>query len=449
MRDENSLMFAKSCFESVIEVDYPENFSVGSWWKGIQIRNRDSIRNFKNCEEAVLYAQNRSFSGFDHRARNAKSVIDFKINELKRLFAGFSFEEHTELQESIYSDKNSLEEINGSLYSNIFLTHLYHYLRTTFNFNAKSKIRRVIEIGGGYGGLARIFKIMNKDITYAIIDVPESLFFAHVFLSLNFPGANIAYINENKKIDLDKYDFVLIPVQFYQSLSNDEFEIVINTGSLQEMPDLTVKFWMNFIQNFIHVKMFYSFNYFLNNKKIYPETSKKEANYICPILDPFWKVNHFKVNPEVITIDCSGRNWLELYAERIKCEDRNRERIEEYFDKLVQAAKLERKGSNEWFQNIWMAIWIDPQEDLLKEMIDGINKFRSGSGAENNLLNYSMSKKYYDPRNMQDVFIFNKRFAKFCLEKLFRKSQPRHDYGEYDYGEYHYYGDLVNALSNK
>lgn len=451
--ENDILMFAKRCFESAIEVDYPEFFSVGSWWKNIQMKNRKSIRNFKNCGEAVLYAQKGSFSGFDHRERNAKSIIDFKINELKRLFPGFLFEEYAELQESIYSDKNSLEEINGSFkYSNIFLTHLYHYLRTTFNFNTKSKIRRVIEIGGGYGALARIFKIMNRDITYMIIDLPESLFFAHVFLSLNFPNASIAYINENKKIDLDKYDFVLIPVQFYQSLSNDEFDIVINTGSLQEMPDITVKFWMDFIQKFIGVKMFYSFNYFLNNKKIYAETSKEEANYICPILDPFWKVNHFKINPEVITIDCSGRNWLELYAERIKFEDRNAEKIKEYFHKLVQAAKLDRKGSNEWFQNIWMAIWIDPQEDLLKEMIDGINKFKSGSGAKNNLLDYAMSKKLYDPQNMQDVFIFNKQFAKFYIKKLIRKGQSQYDYGEShysDYGESHYYENLLNSLSNE
>ncbi len=442
------LMVAKRCFESAIVVDYPETFSVASWWKNIQKRNHDSIRNFKHCEEAVLYAQKGSFSGFDHRERNAKSIIDFKINELKRLFPAFSFEDHTELEESIYSDKFSLDETNdGSLYSNIFLTHLNYYLRTTFNYPTNSTIRRVIEIGGGYGALARIFKIMNRDITYTIIDLPESLFFAHAFLSLNFPNASIAYINANKPIHLDKYDFVLIPVQFYQSLSNDEFDIVINTGSLQEMPENTVTFWMDFIQTFIKVKMFYSFNYFLNNKRIYLETSKEEGNNICPILDPYWKVKYFKINPEVITIDCCGRNWLELYVERIKCEDRNPEKIREYFNRLVQGAKLHRKGSNDWFQNIWMAIWIDPQEDLLEEMMSGINKFKSGLGAKNNVLDYTMSRKLYDPQNMQDVYMFNKRFAKYCIEKIFRQNQYTPNYD--DYGESHHYKHLLDNLSTK
>jgi putative sugar O-methyltransferase len=440
-KDNNILISAKCCFESAIKVDYPENFSVGSWWKGVQIRNRESIRNFKNCEEAVRYAQSRS--GFEQRERNVKSIIDFKINELKRLFPCFSFEEHKDLHESAYSDKNTLEEIDGFLYSNIFLTHLNHYLRTTLNF--KSKIKRVIEIGGGYGALARIFKIMNKDITYTIIDLPESLFFAHVFLSVNFPDANIAYINENKKIDLEKYDFVLIPIPFYQSLTYEEFDIVINTASLQEMPDITVKFWMDFIQKFIQVKMFYSFNYFLNNKKIHPETSKEESNLICPILDPFWKVNYFKINPEVITIDLCARNWLEVYVERIKFKDRNPEKIKESAGDLFQSARLHPKGSNDWFQNIWMAIWIDSRGEFLKEMVDGINKFKLGIGAKNNALNL------YNFQNIQDVFAFNKRFAKFCFRKLrgiFRKKQ--YVYIDHtDYGESHYYENLLAGLSTK
>ena len=445
MENNNILMSAKSCFESVVEIDYPNNFTIGSHWQDIQIKNRSLIRNCNNCEEAILYAQTGSLSGFDHRVHSAKPIVDFKITEFKRLFPSFAFEEHKDLQESMYSDKNTLEEIDGLLYSNIFLTHLNHYLRTTINM--KSGIKRVIEIGGGYGSLARIFKIMEEDLTYAIIDLPESIFFAHIYLALNFPNAKIAYINQNQKIDMDNYDFALIPVQFYQALSNDEFDIVINTGSLQEMTDNAVRFWMDFIQNSIRVKMFYSLNYFMNIKKRYSEISKEESNQICPTLDPFWKMKYFKINPEIHTIDAHGRNWLELCVERLKFEEFNQEKIKEYSNKLYQSAKLHPKGSNEWFKNVWMAIWCDHREEFLLEMMDGIDKFKLGLGAKN----YIKSSKSYDPESLRDTYIFNKQFIKFCIKKVIKiVNKNQHIYfGSDDYDEYHYYRKLLDKSQTK
>lgn len=420
---------AKTNFEKVIKLQYPLNFSIGSWWKEIQVRNFEKIRNFNLAEEAIEHAQGK-YSGFDHRTFDknvAIPIINFKIKELEFCFPDFSLKDNINLRESNYSIKESLIEINGIPYSSIFPTHLNYYLRSNSLFG--QKINKVIEIGGGYGALARIFKIMNDKISYILIDLPESLFYADIFLSLNFPNAKIKYICEDEKINLSQFDFVLIPVQMYKVLENEKFDIAINTGSLQEMPDITVNFWMNFIQNFIHIKLFYSFNYFLNNKKKFSETSHEESNLICPVLDPFWRVRYFKINPEVITVDADGRNWLEVCLERIPPEERNYNLVE-YANDLFQKSRLYPRGSNYWFQNIWMAIWCAPNEKFINEIIEGIELFKRGIRA-------STPRNYYPKYSAKDYiskilnFIFKKKSMYYLL------------YRNDDFGELEFYGNLL------
>ena len=402
---DDILKFSKSCFEKVYEIPYPEKFFVSSWWRNIQNKNVELIRNFKSPLEAILYSQTGSLSGFDHRFPHVRKIIKYKIRKLKRDFPGIAFEEHKDLMESPYSDTTTLEKINGIPYSNIFLTHLNFYLRSTSTLN--STIERVIEVGGGYGGLARIFKIMSPDTSYIMVDLPESLFFAQVFLSMNFPDAKILYIDEDKKVDLDRFNFILIPIQFYHTVFGEKFDIAINTGSLQEMPDVAVKFWMDFIQNLIKVKMFYSFNYFLMDKRKHAETSEEEANLICPILDSFWDVRYFKINPEVASIDANCRNWLELLIERIPSSECDA-------NALFQKALLHPKGSNDWFENLWMAFWCEPREEFVDEMLKGIVLFKVGLGAKNNFC----TRFSWDLANLSDIFIVNEKFLKNIVKRI-------------------------------
>lgn len=370
------LITAKSNLERSYNVPYPSNFSIGSWWKIIQQNHFNKILSFNHAEDAIKYCQGTS--GFDHRIFDyevAMRIINFKIKKLKLLFPCFCLNDNYNLVESIYSDNASLVEIDGKKYSSIFLTHLYYYLRSSST--SANKISRVIEIGGGYGALARIFKIMDPKVNYCIIDLPESLFYAYIFLSLNFPNARIAYIRQNTKIQLSDFDFVLIPIQMYEILNKEHFDIVINTGSLQEMPPITVNFWMKFIQDIIIIERFYSFNYYLNNKYLFLETSNEEANLICPILDPYWTVDFFEINPKIATVDACERNWLEICLKRIPLEYRNFDVVdnaEVYF----QQATLYPKGSTYWFENIYMAIWAHPKGDFYNEMADGIEKFKRG-----------------------------------------------------------------------
>jgi SAM-dependent methyltransferase len=288
------------------------------------------------------------------------------------MFPGFTFAEHLELRESLYCDPESIEEFWDTPYSNIFLWHTNFYLRTStaFSDSGQGDIKRAIEIGCGYGGLARIYELMNPGISYTLVDLPESLFFAHNYLMLNFPDAKILYLDEDNQQKLDEhYDFVFVPVQASPLLAGRSFDVVTNTASLQEMTGETVAFWMDFIERQIEVKAFYSCNYFLK-LDIWGEVSGD--NLICPILDPYWKSKHFKINPPVITADAHSVNLLEFYVERIPSGEWDDSELPRDAAEMSEQARLEPMASDEWFEKLWMSIWKFPTQESISEMLYGL-----------------------------------------------------------------------------
>jgi len=379
--DKVILEEAKKCFERAYTTNYPEDFSANSWWKRIQDKNSDLINGFETSQQTVSYAQNGQLSGFDHRKEEMRSVIEFKLQELRDHFPGFSMGEHPELRESPYSNQDTVEEFDGVPYSNIFLYHTNFYLRSSSTFASPGSIKKAIEIGTGYGALARIFKIMDPGISYTMIDFPEMLFFAHNYLSLNFPDAKILYLDEDNQHEMgEEFDFILVPIQRFHLLKGQSFEFAINTGSLQEMTGEAVAFWMDFIENQIQVDGFYSCNYFLK-LGVWSQTSA--TNLMCPVLDSFWKAKYFRINPPVISVDANRVNWLELCLERIPAEKRDATSLKIDAAAMTAEAKQQTKGSDSWFENLWMSIWSFPTQESINEMLDGIRVCRQVSDDRN------------------------------------------------------------------
>ena len=374
---DRTLQEARDNFKKSAALAYPPSFSVTPWWKMKQQKTHDRITNFQSSQEAVEYAQAGQKSGFDHRifdAEIAKSTVLFKVGELERIFPPWRLKESPFL-ESQYSIKESLVELEGRQVSSIFLSHVNYYLRATAALKGAAP-KRVLEIGGGYGALARVFKLAAPKCAYVIVDLPESLFYSQTFLRLNFPDAVIGYVAEEGPVDVSAYDFLLVPVQLSHVLTGAAFDLAINTGSLQEMPMAAVMHWMRFLQETIKPSFFYSFNYFLNNKKAYLE-SIGDYNEICPVLDPWWAVLYFEINPEVITVDARGRNWLEVCLERLPAG--TKAAAQERARRLSTEASALPKGSNEWWARAWMAVWCDSRPDYVRTLIDAIQWFKGQS----------------------------------------------------------------------
>lgn len=99
----------------------------------------------------------------------------------------------------------------------------------------KTKGARILEIGGGYGALARSLSQMVGAKEYVICDLPESLLFSGLYLTLSEAGpvqvTGDAYRPTNK--------FVLLP-NYKLHLLSGHFDLVINTISMSEMTEYQV-----------------------------------------------------------------------------------------------------------------------------------------------------------------------------------------------------------------
>jgi hypothetical protein len=260
-------------------------------------------------------------------------------------------------------------------------------------------------------------------------------------------------------VETEEFDFVLFPIQMSDRIVGQEFDIAVNTSSFQEMADSTVEYWMDFIEHRVRVKGFYSCNYFL--KLQYPETSGAESNLMCPVLDPFWKVKYFRINPEIVTVDANTRNWLELCVERIPTAEQSTGTLEEVAFKLFEKGKRQPKGNNDWFESLWMAIWYFPSKELIHEMLEGIQLFKQGLGTKNLLWDqhflfgpgdmsrttsmWVLGLRRRSPR-LWNVLRINKAFAKLCLRSMVDLNRGRRLDAPNEYREEIFYKKMMANL---
>ena len=138
-------------------------------------------------------------------------------------------------------------------------TAFFWHLGAAFQLNQHlPALENVLEIGGGYGGLARIMKLMSPRTGFTLIDMPASLYYAEVFLRANFPNASFLYIDVVEKLGQlgDKWDFVFLPSVWLDQVPRRSFDLVINTQSFSEMTQSAYDRFMHFIQAQIDVRYF-------------------------------------------------------------------------------------------------------------------------------------------------------------------------------------------------
>lgn len=142
---------------------------------------------------------------------------------------------------------------------------LYRYSGLSKLSSSSNPRSYMLEIGGGYGGLAHQLSNICGNVSYVIIDLPETLLFSASYLSLLNPQKRI-YIYD--KTDFPEfiqceavapYDFVLLPNYKLRSLIHLRFDLVINVASLQEMRTSQAETYLDFIRETCR-GAFYSWN---------------------------------------------------------------------------------------------------------------------------------------------------------------------------------------------
>jgi hypothetical protein len=97
----------------------------------------------------------------------------------------------------------------------------------------------VIEIGAGWGGFAHHLKTLFPDISYTIVDLPQTLLFSATYLKTTFPRARILMYGEGPVEalfdDHGRTDFLFLPAHAFATLPIPPALLAVNLASFQEM----------------------------------------------------------------------------------------------------------------------------------------------------------------------------------------------------------------------
>jgi putative sugar O-methyltransferase len=118
-----------------------------------------------------------------------------------------------------------------------------HYYATTIGRLTESNEHRfVVELGGGYGGVAYYLIRDCKGLTYLDFDLPENLALTTYYLLSAFPDKKFLLFGEEGLTDckLSDYDLVLMPNFEIEKMTNLCADLVFNSYSLAEMSQETI-----------------------------------------------------------------------------------------------------------------------------------------------------------------------------------------------------------------
>ncbi|MFX1277216.1 MAG: putative sugar O-methyltransferase [Promethearchaeota archaeon] len=153
--------------------------------------------------------------------------------------------------------------VNNSLITMESPEHIYVALRLkfavdTFSNNKTTDDLNIVEIGGGFGGLAywmhKLKQISFK--SYVIIDLPIINVIQGYFLSKILGESKIRFYGESNK---ESNIFSIMPVQIINSMNNYDIDILINENSMPEMPEQSVIDYIRWAKNNLQ-GFFFSYN---------------------------------------------------------------------------------------------------------------------------------------------------------------------------------------------
>jgi putative sugar O-methyltransferase len=262
--------------------------------------------------EVLQFAQTKI--GFEHRGNihHEGKFTAFYERELAVSFPHFT-DRLVDFADIDDSAPDTTYEHKGRLISNV-LFYLARVIMSCLT-HLPAAPRIILEVGGGYGAPARLWmkNPISRPNCYLILDMPESLFFADVFLRKEFGNDSVYYVTTKESLPadaLDKYSFILCPLPLYTALLNLPVDLVINTGSLQEMSEEWVDFYMGWLDR-QRCRWFYSLNYFAQ-----PVSALWESgNLLSPRLSPLWTARLLRWNPAFVRMQ-ADRDFLEALYEK-------------------------------------------------------------------------------------------------------------------------------------
>jgi putative sugar O-methyltransferase len=120
---------------------------------------------------------------------------------------------------------------------------------------------RILEIGAGYGGVAEVLIRRLNPAVYVVCDLPQNLFLSAFYLAANYPERRLVFVNDHPPEQIGANSLVFATPQGLEYIQED-FTLVVNTFSFQEMPMAEIKRYFSYIRDHLADDgLFYFFNH--------------------------------------------------------------------------------------------------------------------------------------------------------------------------------------------
>jgi len=125
----------------------------------------------------------------------------------------------------------------------------HYYYQNILRGYLPNGLGRVLEIGSGSGNLPAILFHDWQPSRFVMVDLPEAIAVAFVFLARTFPKALIVLPNECEGTDaLPDADFVFLTTEQIARIPDNSIDVVVNCHSFQEMTPAQIDIYFTLIQ---------------------------------------------------------------------------------------------------------------------------------------------------------------------------------------------------------
>lgn len=186
----------------------------------------------------------------------------------------YRYEHWQELTKSNYAVADLQMPLYGNAYGyfingNFIRTgaeYLHYYAQAIKQLlKDRNEQKIVVELGGGYGGLAYFINKNLENKKYIDFDLPENLALTAYYLLSCFPDKKIALYGEmdSGNYSVEDYDILLLPNFEIEVLQPNSVDLVFNSYSLAEMSKETIDTYIKFLATASR-----SYFYHVNHNKV-------------------------------------------------------------------------------------------------------------------------------------------------------------------------------------
>jgi hypothetical protein len=222
-----------STLESAEESFRLKSFESGNILKNIplEIENNFITTEWDNWRKAFRSHILQGIGGdFLSRPEIAGTMFQNDEGITNKEIINIGFDNLSSIVEYSFSNKNF--DLEGFFISTNTIHHLHHIDIFEKNKNNK-EVKSILEWGGGYGNMAKVFLEKNKNIKfYTIIDIPEFITIQYIYLSSYFGDENVRIVKNNS--DFLENGINLIPTSLVKEIDFVKHDLFASTWAISE-----------------------------------------------------------------------------------------------------------------------------------------------------------------------------------------------------------------------